>query len=465
MALETKLYHKLAQQLVMTPQLQQAIKMLQLSKFELIEAIQQELEENPVLEEDIEAREEAEEGVTGTTEEKIVEEDWDSYLSGSDFDKPASSNNYKDKGEETSFENFTPQKTTLSEHLLWQLKLSEIDRKWLQIGEALIGNINEDGYLDVTPEEIANNFGVSKEDVEKALSIIQDFDPPGVGARDLKECLLIQVRALGAGNSIIEKIITDHLSFLEKRDCKGLARALKLPEEDVKLAVKVICGLEPKPGRPFQQELATYIIPDIYVFKVGNEYVAMPNESGIPRLKLSEFYRNSLRQMGKGDTSKEYIQEKVRAGSWFIKSIQQRQRTICKVMESIIKFQKEFLDKGIRHLKPLVLRDVAEDIGMHESTISRVTTNKYAHTPQGIFELKYFFGGGLNCSDGEAAASESVKDMIKNIIEGEDPKKPYSDDSIAELLRKSRIEIARRTVTKYREAMKVPSSSKRARGF
>lgn len=461
MALETRLYHKMAQQLVMTPQLQQAIKMLQLSKLELIDAIQQELEENPVLEEDLESREEG--GEEEAAPAQLAEEDWDSYLGGTDFDKPASS--YLDKREESSFESFTPQKTTLSEHLLWQLRMSDIDKGWQQIGEALIGNVNDDGYLEISVQEMADSSGSDKEEVEKVLKVIQDFDPPGVGARDLKECLLIQTRILGMGGSIIEKIVSAHLPFLEKRDYKGLAKILDITTEDVMLAVKAISALEPKPGRPFQYETASYIIPDVYVFKIGKDYVVMPNEGGIPRLKLSEFYTKSLHEMHKGDTSKDYIQEKVRSGSWFIKSIQQRQRTICKVTESIVKFQKEFLDKGVRYLRPLVLRDVADDIGMHESTISRVTTNKYVHTPQGIFELKYFFGCGISCSNGETAASQSVKDMIKKIIEGEDPKKPYSDEAVMDLLKKSGIEIARRTVTKYREAMKIPSSSKRARGF
>src|SRR4030066_214902 len=395
MALETRLYHKLAQQLVMTPQLQQAIKMLQLSKLELIEEIQQELEENPLLEEDLEAREEEEEVIK---EEHLSEEDWDSYLSASNFDKPPSMN-FRDKDSEAGFESFTPQKTTLSEPLLWQLGLSDTDNKTLQIGEVLIGNINDDGYLEVSTQEVADSLGVHRNDVEEVLSnVVQGFDPSGVGARDLKECLLLQIRLLGIENPLIEKVVSDYLPFLEKRDYKGLAKILDATME-------------------------------------------------------------------KGAASKEYIQDKARSASWFIKSIQQRQRTICKATESIVKFQKEFLDKGIMYLRPMVLRDVAEDIGMHDSTISRVTTNKYVYTPQGIFELKYFFGGGLNCSNGESAASGSVKDMIKRIIAGEDPKKPYSDECIMELLKRSGIEIARRTVTKYREAMRIASSSRRARGF
>jgi len=272
MALETKLYHKMAQQLVMTPQLQQAIKMLQLSKLELVEAIQQELEENPVLEEDLESREEGIEQEAPS--EQLAEEDWDSYLSGSNFDKPASS--YIDNREEATFESFTPQKTTLSEHLLWQLRMSDIDKRWQQIGEALIGSINDDGYLEVPVQEMADSLGYDKEEIEKVLKTIQDFDPPGVGARDLKECLLIQIRILGMGGSIIEKIVSDHLSFLGKRDYKGLAKILNAKLEDVMLAVKAISALEPKPGRPFQHETASYIIPDVYVFKIGRDYVVMP---------------------------------------------------------------------------------------------------------------------------------------------------------------------------------------------
>jgi RNA polymerase sigma-54 factor len=454
MALETKLYHKLAQQLVMTPQLQQAIKMLQLSKLDLMETIQQELQENPVLEEELETGE-----VEERVEEGISEEDWDSYLSGSDFHKPSA---HREEG--TTFESYTPQRTTLSEHLLWQLRLSGIEKERLRIGEAIIGNINDDGYLEVTTEEIATSLGVNMDEVEIVLGTVQDFDPPGVGARNLRECLLLQIKALEIENPLMERTVSDHLNLLEKRDYKGLAKVLGIPIEDVMAAVKVISSLEPRPGRPFHQEPACYIVPDVYVFKVGKEYVVMPNDEGIPRLRLNEFYKDSLHRLERGP-SRDYIQEKMRSGSWFIKSIQQRQKTICKVTESIVKFQREFLDKGIRHLKPLILRDVAEDIGMHESTISRVTTNKYVHTPQGIFELKYFFGTGVSSSNGEAAAAESVKDMIRKIIEGEDPKKPHSDEAIMELLKRSGIEIARRTVTKYREAMGILSSSKRARGF
>lgn len=460
MVLETKLHHRLSHQLVMTPQLQQAIKMLQLSKIDLIEAIQQELEENPALEEDLENKEE---GVKEGGEENLDEEDWHGYLGGSGFDK-SPFNSSVDRGGETTFENSTPQKTTLSEYLLWQLRVSGIDKRLVEVGEALIGNINDDGYLEMSTKEVADSCRFDRGEVEKVLRIIQDFDPAGVGARNLTECLLIQIKAIDRHDQIMEKIVSDHLPLLEKRDYKGIARALNAPVEIVSRAVKVISSLEPKPGRPFQQEPTTYITPDIYVFKVGRGYVVMPNEDGIPRLRLNDYYRKPL-NLEKDAALKDYIQERARSGSWFIKSIQQRQKTVCRVVECIAKFQTEFLDKGIRYLKPLTLRDVAEEMGVHESTISRATSNKYVHTPQGVFELKYFFGSGVSSRNGEAAASESVKNTIKNIIEREDPKMPYSDESIMELLKKSGLEIARRTVTKYREAMRIPSSSKRTRKF
>lgn len=297
----------------------------------------------------------------------------------------------------------------------------------------------------------------------QVLTKVQELDPPGVGARDLRECLLIQVTHLGMGGSLVDAILRDHLKDLETRKYKQIAKVLGVEINDILLAAKVISGMDPRPGRIFGSEDVQYISPDIFVYKIADDYVVVLNDEGLPNLRISPLY---LESKGKGNSgTEEYVADKMRSAMWLIKSIHQRQRTIYKTAKSIVKFQREFLDKGIQYLKPLVLRDVAEDIGMHESTISRVTTNKYIHTPQGLFELKYFFNSGISTGDGDFVASESVKNKIKELVEAEDPRKPYSDQALAELLSASNINIARRTVTKYREMLRIGSSSERKRLF
>jgi RNA polymerase sigma-54 factor len=325
--------------------------------------------------------------------------------------------------------------------------------------------VDESGYLRATLSEIASASNASEDDVQDVLECIQEFDPPGVAARDLRECLLIQARFLGMKGSVVEGILLNHLGDLEKRNYKQIARSLKVDINQVLIAAKIIGGFDPRPGSSFNSEDVHYISPDIFVHKVGDDYVVMLNEDGLPNLRVSTQY-SDVRGSGSIDSqAEEYISEKMRSATWLIKSIQQRQRTIYKVAKSIIRFQREYFDRGIEFLRPLVLRDIAEDIGMHESTISRVTTNKYMQTPQGLYELKYFFNSGLSTSEGEFLASESVKNRIKEIIEKEDPKKPLSDQKIAELLSGQTVNIARRTVTKYREMLKFGSSSERKRHF
>jgi RNA polymerase sigma-54 factor len=337
---------------------------------------------------------------------------------------------------------------------------SEAEEK---IGSLIIGNLDKDGYLDTTVEEIAAVSDASPEKVEKVLKLMQSFDPVGVCARDLKECLLIQVRHFGLGdNPLVADIISNHLNNLENKNYRAICRALKVKMEDVIAAVNVIKGLEPRPGREFSEEQVQYITPDIYVYKSENDFIIVLNDDGLPRLQINAYYKKAMVRGEKiSDETKEYLQEKLRSAAWLIRSIHQRQKTIYKVMESILKFQRDFFEHGIAHLKPMVLRDVAEDINMHESTISRVTTNKYAYTPQGIFELKYFFNSSIKRVHGEAIASASVQEKIKQLIESEDPKKPYSDSKMAEILKSSNIDIARRTVAKYREMLGVLSSNKR----
>ncbi len=474
MAIELRQQLKLAQQLVMTPQLQMAIKLLQLSRLELMDTIQQELVENPTLEEtqdtsfeesaeDIQEPKKSESAETKevTVEEKIRDDiDWQNYI-----DEYNSTGRAKFDVEERSapqYETFIAQKESLSDHLLWQLMMTLPSKQEEHIGSTIIGNLNQDGYLSMEIEEIALSNRCSVDEVQSVLSLMQTFDPIGVCARDLSECLLLQARHLNLDDSIVTQIIANYLHQLENKNFKVIAKTLKVTIQDVVAAVNVIKQLEPRPGLQFSPEEPRYIIPDIYVYKVENEYVIMLNDDGMPKLRVSNLYKKAMANGAeiKGDT-KDYLNDKLRSAAWLIRSIHQRQKTIYKVMESIVKFQKDFFDKGIAHLKPMVLRDVAQDINMHESTISRVTTNKYAYTPQGIFELKYFFNSSINRVHGEAIASASVQEKIKQIIDSENPKKPYSDSKIAELLEKMNINIARRTVAKYREMMRVLPSNKR----
>jgi RNA polymerase sigma-54 factor len=472
---------KMTQQLVMTPQLQQAIKLLQLTRLELQDVVRQELEENPVLEETLDTEEVRDNEALGAVENEtesepaaVAEEfhevetgeqtlrDWDSYLDGYNY---SSGEQYSGDDERPSFETMLTRKETLSDHLLWQLHMGRFSTEDVAIGEVIVGNIDEDGYLRVSTDEIALACGVDAAQVEPVLERIREFDPSGVGARDLRECLLIQARFLGMRGSVVERILLHHIHDLETRRYRQIARALGVDLNQVLAAVRVIAGLDPRPGRIYATEEVHYISPDIFAYKVNDDYVVMLNEEGLPNLRLNPYYTD-VRGNGRLDSqAEEYLNEKVRSAMWLIKSIQQRQRTIYKVARSIIRFQREFLDRGIEYLRPLVLRDVADDIGMHESTISRVTTNKYMQTPQGLFELKYFFNSGLSTSDGDVVASESVKNRIREIIEKEDPRKPLSDQKIAELLSGQTVNIARRTVTKYREWLKIGSSSERKRHF
>lgn len=479
MAIGLKQTLNLSQQLVMTPQLQQAIKLLQLSRMELENLINTELVDNPTLEEsaDSESTTQSMEEQPNAQETKPEENpqnsedfNWESYLEN--FKSTPSLPVYRGGEDELpTYENTLTQPASLTDHLLWQLKMSDLTDKQKNIGEVIIGNINEDGYLQASIEEIAQKENFDPHEIEAVLYRVQEFDPIGVAARDLKECLLVQIYDQHEGDEVLERIVENHLPDLEKKNYHQIAKALSVSLEEIVKRVKIIEELEPKPGRAYGGIPAHYIIPDIYVIKRGEEYVVMLNEDGLPKLKISPFYKNLLDKdaataaANGGSTTKEYIQGKLRSAVWLIRSIHQRQRTIYKVTESIVRQQMEFFDKGIAFLKPMVLRDVANDIGMHESTISRVTTNKYVHTPRGIFELKFFFNSGISRVHGADVASESVKEKVKTIISAEDPIHPYSDQKIVELLLKDNINIARRTVAKYREMLGILPSSKRKKVF
>lgn len=479
MALEIRQSLNLSQQLVMTPQLQQAIKLLQLSRLELMETITEEMETNPILEEQAVSEEEDSEGAEEESnsgdgsaadfsevkvEEKVRNDlDWESYLS--EYNTGWAETPYEDR-ESVPFESITSAKTNLYTHLLWQLNMSSLDENQREIGAQIIGNLTEDGYLDIFVEEIARIMGCSDDEVLAVLEVIQKFDPVGVAARDTRECLLIQVAFHELGGTVVESIIRDHLGELENRQFEKIAKQLGIPLEEVLEAVSVIRGLEPKPGRVYSSEEPIYIVPDIYVNKVGDDYDIVLNEDGLPKLRINGYYKDVLTSKDSlSENAKGYIQEKLRSAAWLIKSIHQRQRTIYRVTESIVRFQREFFDHGPTHLKPLVLRTVAEDIEMHESTVSRVTTNKYVYTPQGIYELKFFFNSSISSLDGDSIGSESVRQHIRNIIKGEKSHKPYSDQEVADLLREFNIKVARRTVAKYRESMGILPSRRRKRAY
>ena len=458
----------------MTPQLQMAIRLLQLSRLELLDTIRQELEENPALEESQETPSEDQliESVDGnadgssaerevTIEEKIPDDiDWRNYLD--EYNTPGRVHFETESRETPQYDSFIARKESLNDHLLWQLLMTAPTEVEEQIGSQIVGNLNRDGYLDVPLEELVESTGCPLEEVERVLALMQSFDPIGVCARDLPECLLLQAKHWKIENTLVTDIITNHLGDLERKNYKAICRALKINMDELIAAVNIIKGLEPRPGREFSDDTPQYITPDIFVYRIDDEFVIHLNDDGMPKLRVNSFYRKTIGSNGKmaGD-AENYIQEKIRSATWLIKSIHQRQKTIYRVMESILAFQREFFEKGIAHLKPMVLRDVAQDINMHESTISRVTTNKYAYTPQGIFELKYFFNSSIQRSEGGAIASVSVQELIKQIIANEDPRKPFSDDKISKLLKEHQINIARRTVAKYREMLNVLPSNKR----
>jgi RNA polymerase sigma-54 factor len=477
MALEIKQSPKLVQQLVITPQLQQAIKLLQLTRVELVDLIEDEIKENPLLE--VSELDEEDEPKGDREPEVVVEPERTSEVKGEgegsdDFDWESYVENYNlgsyrvvvDTDEKPSFENFVFKKTTLVDHLMWQLRLSDLTEEEERIGLWIIGNIDEDGYLKATIDEVAHATGTDELRAEELLKKIQQFDPVGVGARDLKECLLQQLRDLKRRDSIAEQIVSHHLPHLKNRNFQHIAKKLGVPTARVMEAVKLISDLEPKPGRAFATDEPQTIIPDVFIYKIEGDYVIALNEDDIPRLKINALYRNILSSHSSShEGDRKYIQDKLKSAVWLIKSIYQRQKTIYKVTESIVKFQQEFLDNGVNYLKPLVLRDVAEDIQMHESTISRATNNKYVHTPQGIFELKFFFNNSISSIRGEDHASESVKHLIREIIARENPRNPFSDEKIVKLLRGYNIDIARRTVAKYRESLRILSSNERRKLF
>jgi RNA polymerase sigma-54 factor len=488
MALEQKLNLRLSQRLVMTPSLQQAIKLLQMSKLELEEVLTQEMVENPILEEEQEETPEAEAAERPEAEAEAPKEatspaetageapaekerdsfdeiDFDSYFEEY-LDTSYNPRQYEES-EQVPLENILSKPPGLQEYLTWQISMSDAAPEIRDIATYLIGNIDDDGYLRVTRDEIRAAGYENEADVEKALTLVRSFDPPGICAFDLPDCLRLQIRALGIENPLIDKVITEHWTEFLNRQFPQLCKALGIAMTDMQAVVEVIKNLEPKPGRKYSNERTIYVEPDVGVRKIGDEYVIQLNEDGLPKLRISSSYRKMLRG-GNGAIGEEaatYLKDKMRSAVWLIKSLDQRQRTIYKVADSIVRHQRGFLDHGIEHLRPLVLRDVANDIGMHESTVSRVVSNKYIHTPRGLFPMKYFFHSGIDSTTGNDVSSVSIKNKISRLIADEDARRPHSDARIMQRLRAEGIQIARRTVAKYREELRIPSSSQRKQTF
>jgi len=499
------LSRRLTQSLVITPQLKHAIKILQLSRQDLEQLVSEEMEQNPTLEELAEGQEEIElDREVGTPDERMPELtdptaetaapasdetpaevapdestlgdiNWEEYLSdyaSNTAQGSLSSGSYSDFDEERrpSLENTLTRSSSLADHLTWQLRMGNFTTEEQAIGDMLIGNTDDNGYLQISIEDAAFEAGVATEVALATLTKMQDFEPPGVLARDLRECLRIQLRLLKADKAppaplevleLADRIVAEHLPLVEAKRFDKLGKELHVGRDEIAEAIRVIASLEPKPGRDYTTTETRYVTPDVFVDKMDGEYVISLNDDGMPRLRVSNSYRRMLVDEAGSSEAKSYIREKLSAAQWLIRSIHQRQSTLFKVTTSIVRFQREFFDHGVKALRPLVLKDVANDIGMHESTVSRATANKYVHTPQGTLELKYFFTSSIRSSDGEGVSAESVKEKIKKIIDTEDPRRPYSDQHIAQTLAGESIEIARRTVAKYREIMGILPSSRR----
>ncbi len=482
MALELRQQLKLVQKLVMTPQLRQAIKLLQLNRLELTTALRSELEQNPALEEDSSqsdlrelqrtlaaTSENHETGKEGDITERVAPSEnldninWSDYANN--FDSNFSFARETPPADAPSQFEFISEKPNLSSYLQWQLAHCELDSSEWDIALFVVGNLNRYGFLETDIDEIMKTTESDQDSVEYILEVIQDLDPPGIGARGVSESLYLQLERLGMEDSLAATIARDHLPLLETKSVKALTKVTGHKKTEITKAINFITSeLTPFPGLPYAAEDTNYIVPDVYVRKIDGEYVIHLNDDDMPRLKLSSYYQDLLDlESDMKKESRNYIAEKLKNAEWFIKSIHQRQRTIFRVMESILQFQYDFFEHGASYLKPLILRDVAEDIEMHESTISRVTSNKYAHTPQGIYELKYFFSTAIPRDGGEALAAESIRARIKKMIQDENKHKPLSDNAISKKLAENNIKIARRTVAKYREQLKIlPVKHRRA---
>lgn len=454
------------QKLIMTPELRQAIAVLQLSSLELGMYIEQQLQENPLLE----VREE--EPVQGENWEQPVQEDhrerdydidWQDYFhDSSDLGLPRSE--VRRDNEEFTYEHFLTRAPSLMEHLLFQLNLSRCTKRQYEIAEYIIGNIDDHGYLNCSVEEIAGQIGAGTGEVLEALRVVQSFDPPGVGARSLQECLLLQLNHLGINDELAGKVVAKHLADLADGKYNRLAQLFGVPVQEIQRVADLIKTLDPKPGRNFSGTGENrYITPDIVLKKVDDEYVIIINDVTVPRLTINNTYRAVLSQEKSDNKTRKFVEHKLNAAAWLIKSIEQRRLTLYKVTRCLVDLQRDFLDHGVKYLKPLNLKTVADMVGLHESTVSRATSNKYIQTPQGVFEMKYFFSSGLSNTGGTMVSAESIKKTMQEIIDAEDPREPLNDQQIADILHRRGVEISRRTVAKYRDELGIPPVRKRKR--
>ncbi len=453
--LELKQTQKLAQQLVLTPQLQQAIRLLQLSQMELIEAIEQEIKENPVLEIEEESGTKAEEQEAQKKEE-IAE--WLERFSPSEDFLGREEKEYPD------YENIVKKASDLRDYLRWQVGVSDFGRDERLWAEWIIENINDNGYLSSPLQEIAEVSGIPGESLENVLYKVQKLDPAGVGARDLKECVLIQYRERGEKDPVFEEVVNSYFELFRKMDLREIAKRTGHSVEKIREVFEKIKSFDPKPGRNYESDQTIYVVPDVYVIKTEDGLDVLLNDEGIPELRMSRYYMNLNTDEKVNGDAREYIKKKIKQAEWFMKSLEQRQKTLYLVAKSIVDFQSEFFEKGIRHLKPLILKDVAHYIGVHESTVSRITTNKYMGTPSGVYEMKFFFTTGVGSDYGEAVSTNAVMDLIAEIISKENRRNPLKDEEIVALLENQHsIKIARRTVAKYREVLHIQSSRERRR--
>jgi RNA polymerase sigma-54 factor len=461
---------RLSQRLILTPSLQQAIKLLPLTTLELAEVLEQEMMANPLLEEESASEgpgtdEAGEEPPSAEAERKDpldeidVDKFFEEYLDDGEHRRTRAA---MEVPEAPPLENTLTELPDLYDHLLWQLRMGTSDERCIAIGDAIIHNLDEDGLLRGSLEDVASLGPYSLAEVEQALGFVQSFDPAGVAARDLTECLRIQLRQLGLEGSPPDIIVRDHMKQLTAHQYAEIARQMAISPEEVAHHVEIIRRLDPKPGLRYSTRLSQYIMPDVFVVKEGDEYKVVLNDDGLPRLRISPTYRRMLDEKNAdAAAARSYVKDKLRSALWLLKSVDQRQRTIYRVAESIIRHQRGFLDGGVAHLRPLVLRDVANDIGMHESTVSRVVANKYMHTPRGVYAMRFFFHSGITSTLGEEVSSVTIKDRIRRLIEAENVASPYSDSRIAEILRAEGLPLARRTVAKYREELRLPPSNLR----
>ena len=466
------------QKLVMTPELIQAIQILQFNTQELNAYVQEQLLVNPVLEQDQQSGKPEDAAVEASgierssikreegEREKLDEElDWKEYIRNRSYGD-TSYRSYREKDEERPdvFERYITNEVTLPEHLMFQYQFATVNKSCRRVGKYIIESLDENGYMTSSVDEISRAMGVTEEKVCEALDIIHGFDPAGVGARDLSECLRLQLESRNQLTPQMDQIISDHLEDIANNRLSAVAKDMGITVLQVQEAADVIRTLEPKPGRQFASGMETkYVIPDVIVEKIDDEYVVIVNDNSTPHLTISSYYRNLLGQAEKDRQLADYLSERVSAASWLIKSIEQRKQTIFNVVSAVVNYQRDFFDKGSKYLRTLTLKDIAEELGIHESTVSRSINGKYLQCPRGVFEIKYFFSAGVSDQVGEGVSSNSIKEFIKEIVEGEDRHRPFSDQTIVGILEDKGFRISRRTVAKYRDELGILSSSKRKR--